>query len=266
MKPYYDKNGITIYHGDCLKVMPKLEGLFDALISDWPYGTTANAWDKMIPLAPLWSQVLRLIKRNGAIMATAKEPFTSKVILSQEELFRYRWTWRKNSVTRWLDSANRPLDDYEDIPVFYRREPTWNPQMTKGAPNHTRNAQAGKVNNGNYGDHKTTKGKVTTDKHPRLVIDFDVVPPSESLHKVQKPEPLFAYLIRTYTNPGEIVLDNTAGVGTTLVAAQNEGRRAVGAEISEEYCRIAVDRLRQLSFFSLPSPPKKDSEQLKMFD
>ncbi len=247
MTPFYQHNGITIYCGDCLEIMPKLEPGFDAIIADWPYGTTACSWDSIIDLSKLWPECKRLT--NGPIVTTSNEPFTSILITNDLKLFKYRWTWRKSRPTGFLDSAHKPLRDSEDIPVFYESKVTFNPQKSKGKPNHVKEgkAHASKVTN-IYSHFERIAEFATTDKFPRLVLEFASLDPSKTVHETQKPVSLYQYLIRTYTNPGELVLDNAIGSGTTLRAAQNEGRQAVGIELDEEYCRIAVQRLRQQSF------------------
>lgn len=220
MKPFYQHDGITIYCGDCLDIMPNLEPGFAAIISDWPYGTTACAWDSIIPLKPLWTECKRLTQY--AIMSFSVEPFTSTLVNSNIDQFRYKWIWRKNGVTRYLDANSRPLLDYEEIPVFYIEQPTYNPQKWKGRPTHSRGKTVGDINRAAaYSRHTVTASDTSGLKHPRLVLDSD------------------------------IILDNAMGSGSTLVAAQKEGRRAIGIELSEENCKIAVGRLRQQSLWPL---------------
>lgn len=153
-----------------------------------------------------------------------------------------------------LDANNRPIYCHENILVFYKCLPVYNPQKTKGEKNHGRMPSKYKNGSALYRKFNSPKSDISGNKYPRTVLRFDVVPPSNIIHNTQKPVALMQYLIRTYTNPGDLILDNAMGSGTTLVAAQSEGRRCVGIELSEEYCAIAVNRLRQPSFFSLPTP------------
>lgn len=253
MTPYYEQGGITIYCGDCLEVMPHLAPPIDAIICDPPYGTTACAWDSVIPLGPMWENYKRLIKKAGAVVLFADEPFTSFLVLSNLEWFRYRLTWEKDKSTGFLDAAIKPLKNSEDVCVFYKQQPIYNPQMIKGTA-HKRGSKSpgpGAVY-GNFSNRTITQ---SDEYYPKRILEFPVE--REPIHPTQKPITLLAYLIRTYTNPGELILDNAAGSGTTGVAAQNEGRRCIMIEQDEDYCRIAVDRLRQPSFFSIPAQPAK---------
>lgn len=254
MKPYYDKGGITIWCGDCLEVMPRLDGSFDAIISDWPYGTTACHWDSVIPLEPLWKECKRL--SNLAVLF-GSQPFTTDLINSNREWFRYEWIWEKQQGTGYLNANRVPMKSHENVLVFYPRLGTFNPQKEDGEPYRaTRGAVGGFVRDKTVGGWQTESDG---SRFPKTVLRYN---DEKGHHPTQKPEPLLAYLVRTYTNPGDIILDNTVGSGTTLVAAQNEGRRAVGIELDEEYCRVAVDRLRQRSFWSLPADDDAGERQL----
>ncbi|MCP4362644.1 MAG: site-specific DNA-methyltransferase [Chloroflexi bacterium] len=269
MTPYYERDGIVIYCGDCLEVMPGLEGPVDAIITDLPYGTTACSWDTIIPFEPLWVEYKRLIKERGAVVLTGSQPFTSQLIMSNLEWFKYEWIWEKKIKTRFLDVKSRPLLEHENVLLFCDGSPTYNPQMTKGK-SHKRNRNQGKQTD-NYGKFASLGEYISDEYYPTSILSIDHDksryttlkhrPNRTKQHPTQKPVALFAYLIRTYTNPGDLVLDNTMGSGTTLLAAQNEGRQALGIEISEEYCQIAVDRLRQPTFFSLPTMKKQPEYQ-----
>lgn len=262
MKPFYERNGIAIYAGDCLKIMPKLDGPFDAIIADWPYGTTACAWDSVIPLEPLWRECKRL--SNLAVLF-GSQPFTSELVMSNLEWFKYSLVWEKTLGTNPMLAKKQPLRKHEDILIFYSKQPVYNPQMITGPPYRDIARESGldAINKGARGRKKAIDNKGT--RYPSSVLRFSNGN-NKSVHPTQKPEPLMAYLVRTYTNPGDIILDNTMGSGTTLVAAQNEGRRATGIELSEEYCRVAVDRLRQPSFWSIrekpPAPEQVDLETM----
>jgi site-specific DNA-methyltransferase (adenine-specific) len=254
LTPYYDRDGITIYCGDCLDVMPKLEPEFDAIIADLPYGTTACSWDSVIPLDVLWVEYKRLIKTRGAVVLTGSQPFTSKLVMSNLEWFKYEWVWNKVNVTGFLDVKKRPMKKHENVMVFCQGQSTYHPQMSGKATK-----PFGKMRSG------TNKYQIYSGKcgskfsqgvgYPQSIIKFqrptNMSGEDYGLHPTQKPVALMSYLIRTYTNPGEIVLDNTMGSGTTLVAAQQEGRWAIGIELSEDYCQIAVERLRQRSLFAV---------------
>lgn len=235
----------VIIQGDCLNELPKIEaGSVDLILCDPPYETTCCDWDKMIPLEPMWKELKRIIKPNGAIVMTASQPFTSVLISSNLKMFRYSLVWEKSKAGGFLNAKRMPLQSHEDIVIFYNKLPTYNPQMQDGKP-YKKKA----ITNGDEGCYgKFNREGVTKvnegSRYPRSVLRF-ANPNNNSLHPTQKPVALMEYLIRTYTNPGELVLDFTFGSGTTLVAAKNTGRRYIGIEISEAYCKIAEERLAQ---------------------
>lgn len=276
--PYYDKNGITIYNSDCLEIMPQLELVFDAIICDLPYGTTACAWDTIIPFGPLWENYKRLAKGNGAVVLFGSQPFTSKLVMSNLEWFKYEWIWDKVTTSNALNAKFMPLSQHETILVFAQDTTVFNRQFSDRPkselrPNRTSNAMKSQpIPENVYREHKHGYSKENDYRQisPKSIVKFsrgNGWQKAKEDHPTQKPVALLAYLIRTYTNPGEIILDNTMGSGTTLVAAQNEGRQAVGIELNEEYCKIAVERLRQPSFFSIPDKPKtKPEKQLSFCD
>jgi site-specific DNA-methyltransferase (adenine-specific) len=246
MQPYYETNGITIYHGDCLKVQPALQSPIDLILADLPYGTTACSWDSIIPLQQLWEQYRQLIKPNAAIVLTGSQPFTTILIASNLDWFRYCWVWEKDTPTGFLDANRKPMKAHEDVCVFYQRQPTYNPQKWKGQPNHQTAKNPVRHTLSVYaGDHHRPPSDTSGLKYPRSVIKFPKYSITENLHPTQKPLELMAYFIRTYTNPGDVVLDSTMGSGTTLEAAKLLGRRAIGIEIEERYCEIAARRLQQ---------------------
>jgi site-specific DNA-methyltransferase (adenine-specific) len=244
-----------------------LQLIFDAIMADLPYGTTACNWDTIIPFEPLWTNYKRLVKGNGAVVLFGSQPFTSKLVMSNLEWFKYEWVWEKTHSPHFLNAKQRPLGVNESVLCFCGGVSIYNPQMVKGARKLNRSGLK-------ESDRKSSKFGINVDilanipsieYYPKSIIKISSVRRKDLLHPTQKPVDLLAYLIRTYTNPGEIILDNTMGSGTTLVAAQREGRRAIGIDISEEYCAIAVDRLRQPSFFSIPDKPKDQSaEQLSL--
>lgn len=252
MAPYYSRDGIVIYCGETIETMAQLDGPFDAIIADLPYGTTACSWDTVIPFEPLWEQYKRLT--TGAVVLFGSQPFTSRLVMSCPEWFRVEWIWQKPMGTNYLNANRDPMKNHESILVFSDGYPTYNPQMRDGEPYRaTRGAVGGFIRDKTVGGWET---KNNGSRYPLTVNKFNQ--PKNKVHPTQKPVALLGYLIRTYTNPGEIVLDNTMGSGTTLVAAQREGRRAVGIEISEDHCKIAVERLRQRSMFQVIEMPKQE--------
>jgi len=276
MKPFYEHGGITIYCGDCLEVMPGLEPTFDAIIADLPYGKTEMKWDSIIPLDRLWPEYARLRKNNGAIVLSSVEPFTSILVMSQIMWFRHKWVWEKDKAANFLHAPYMPIANCEDVIIFNsegyaisnNNKPIYNPQKTRAATFQSRNTS--KSTNA-FSLSKIVQRKKPIpmlsdenyngwERYPKARIYFPVDYGKNRFHPTQKPVALMSYLICTYTNPGDLILDNTMGSGTTLVAAQNEGRRAVGIELSEDYCKIAVERLRQPSFFSVPTNGKVKTE------
>lgn len=222
--------------GDCLEIMKTIpDGVVDMILCDLPYGTTQNKWDSIIPLAPLWAEYWRICKPNAAIVLTAAQPFTSALISSQLDNFKYAWVWQKGKPTGHLNAKKQPMRETEDVCVFYRSQATYNPQGTIPT-----NKQVKRTNRGNYGEcSKETTQTVTN--YPTTIISFK----SETgFHTTQKPVALFEYLVRTHTNEGDIVLDNTAGSGTTAIACENTGRKWGCIEQDADYAAKALDRVR----------------------
>jgi DNA methylase len=233
----------TFYQGDCFEVMRSLpDRSVDMVLCDLPYGTTQNKWDSVLPLEPLWAEYWRLCK--GAVVLTAAQPFTSLLVMSQLDKFKYDWVWRKPKGTGHLNAKKMPMRDKEDILVFAQGAAPYNPQFGTGEPYKNK---AGKVKatglTDNYGDFGTHREGSGGGRYPKQVVDFGVVERG-TLHPTQKPVALFEYLIKTYTNPGDTVLDNTAGSGTTAIAAENCGRKWVCIERDETYTAKAVDRIK----------------------
>lgn len=233
--------------GDCLEVMERLpKGKVDMVLCDLPYGTTQNKWDSVLPLLELWNRYDDLLKLNGPTVLTAMQPFTSKLVTSNIDNFKYDWVWRKPKATGHLNAKKQPLRDKEDILVFYRMQCTYNPQFVNGTPYKNK---AGKDHSattsmtGSYGAFTNYREDNEGIRYPKQVLEFNVVQ-RDTIHPTQKPVPLFEYLIKTYTNPGELVLDNCAGSGTTGVACHNTNRRFVLIEKEWEYFRVMVERLR----------------------
>ena len=228
-----------IIQGDCLEVMRDIpDGSVDMILADLPYGTTACKWDSIIPFEPLWEQYERIIKDNGAIVLTASQPFTSVLASSNLRLFKYEWIWEKEQGVNFMLAKKQPMKVHENILVFYKRHPTYNPQMTEGTPYISGKGTSGEVT-GNVEKVQTVNRGT---RYPRSVQEFSR---EYGLHPTQKPVELFKYLIRTYTNEGELVLDNCLGSGTSAVAAINTGRNFIGIERDPEYVEIARNRVSE---------------------
>jgi site-specific DNA-methyltransferase (adenine-specific) len=244
-----------IHFGDCLELMPEIpEKSIDFICCDLPYGVTNNPWDVVIPFDRLWPEYERIIKDDGAIALFAQGLFAAKLMLSNEKLYRYDLVWKKGErVSGFLDANRKPLRNHELILLFYKKQPTYNPQFTQGKPLHGKGKSylTKKLTNNNYGKFKATDDvrKGTTQKYPKSVLDFKKPHPAK--HPNEKPVALCEWLIKTYTNPGELVLDNTAGISTTGVAARNTGRRFVLIENKKEYYDMSVNRLKQTETVSV---------------
>lgn len=232
------------YNADCFDIFPLIpSGSVDMILCDLPYGTTQNKWDSILPLDTLWKEYWRVIKPNGAIVLTAAQPFTTSLISSQIERFKYCWIWQKGKPTGHLNAKKQPMRETEDIVLFYKEQCVYNPQGTKPI-----NQMVTRTNRGNYGEmSKTTLQTVTG--YPTSIISFN----SETgFHPTQKPVALFEYLIKTYTNPGDTVMDNCAGSGTTAVAANNTGRKWICIERDTGYFEAAVKRADHKNLFKPP--------------
>jgi site-specific DNA-methyltransferase (adenine-specific) len=231
----------TLYLGDCLELMKQIpDQSIDMVLCDLPYGTTQNKWDSVIPFNDLWSEYKRICK--GAIVLTAAQPFTSALIMSQPNLFKYSWVWDKvNRPTGHLNAKKQPMRQTEDVLVFYQSQPTYNPQMTDGKPY----VATGSKISGNYGSQKTTTTICDGKRYPRnlLSIPADERGTVGRIHPTQKPVALMEYMIRTYTNENNLVLDNTMGSGTTGVACLNTNRKFIGMEQDKAYFDIACGRI-----------------------
>ena len=235
-----------LYLGDCLEVMKDIpDGSVDMVLTDPPYGTTACKWDSVIPFDLMWGQLKRVTKRNGAIVMTASQPFTSALIMSNVKMFKYCWMWEKNLKTGNLNARRMPMGGHEDIVVFCKGLATYNPQKRV----RTTEQKAGNKKNSKtsvYGKQKEDY----VDRQSDLISPDTVIKgikcvhnSSGKLHPTQKPVALMEYLIKTYTNEGEAVLDFTMGSGTTGVAAKKLNRKFIGIELDEMYFNIAKDRI-----------------------
>jgi site-specific DNA-methyltransferase (adenine-specific) len=228
--------------GDCLEVLPTLAaGSIDAIITDLPYGTTACSWDSVIPFEPMWAAVKHVLKPRGVFVTTASQPFTSALVMSNVKWFRHAWVWNKKSPSDPLNVKRRPMKLHEDVCVFSENGHIYNPQFRENTV--PRWGKEGKVKRSTYGESGDLYARNIG--YPLSIIEF-TKPTNVSgggLHPTQKPVALYEYLIRTYTNEGETVLDMTAGSGTTGVAAMNTGRRFIGIELREDYADIARQRI-----------------------
>lgn len=235
---------INLMQGDCLDKMRGIPAQsVDMVLTDPPYGTTACKWDTVIDLEAMWDQIGDVLKPNGACVLTASQPFTSRLVMSNPKAFKYSWVWDKvNRPTGHLNAKKQPLRQTEDVCVFYYRQPTYNPQMVKGDPY----TATGSKKSDNYGSQvKTTTVCADGMRYPRnlLPLQADERGTVGRIHPTQKPVALMEYLIRTYTNEGDTVLDFTMGSGTTGVACVNTGRKFIGIELDPEYFAIAEARI-----------------------
>lgn len=225
--------------GDCLERMKEIpSGSVDMILTDPPYGTTACKWDSIIPLEPMWEQLKRIIKPNGAIVMTASQPFTSILGASNIKHLKYSWAWKKPH-TGQLNAKRMPLKNIEDILVFYFKQPTYNQQRGHGEPYVVvRNGYTGSECYGKQKDHNTVNNG---GRCPTQILEFSNRK-GKNVHPTQKPVALMEYLIKTYTNEGDTVLDFTMGSGSTGVAAKNLNRKFIGIELDEGYFDIARER------------------------
>ena len=241
-----------IYNEDCLEGMKRIpDGSVDMILCDLPYGTTACSWDTIIPFEPLWEQYERVIKDNGAIVLTASQPFTSALVMSNTKLFRYEWIWEKTIFTNFALVKKQAAKKHENICVFYKKQPTYNPQMESGAP--YKDKERGRTM-GVMGDAISKKKAINNEgvRYPSSVQKFSNKN-NGGVHPTQKPVALFEYLIKTYTNKNETVLDNCMGSGTTAIACTNTERNYIGFELDQEYYNKSLERIKnhktQLSLF-----------------
>ena len=259
--------GWTLYQGDCLDVPPTLAaGSVDAVVTDPPYGTSACAWDSVIPLAPMWEQLRRIVKPSGAVVLFAAQPFTSALVMSNPGMFRQELVWDKVLPVGFLDANRRHLRRHENVVLFSANGyHTFVPQKTSGEPYTKPTRSLTSV----YGGFVLMAGcNKNGDRYPTSILQYTNADRSKDGHPTQKPVDLLRYLIRTYTNPGETVLDFTMGSGTTGVAAIMEGRRFIGVELDPGYYAIAHKRIAnaQPPLFVADEPAQPAPEQAAMFD
>ena len=233
---------IELYNGDCLELMKNIpDKSIDMILCDLPYGTTRNKWDSIIPLDKLWVRYNRIIKDNGAIVLFAQTPFDKVLGTSNLRLLRYEWIWEKEQGTGFLNAKKMPMKKHENILVFYKKLPTYNPQMREGKP--YKNTRSDKnLRCSNYGSAKECFVKVEhIGRYPISILNFER--DKEKLHTTQKPVALLEYLIKTYTNENETVLDNCMGSGSTGIACINTNRNFIGIELDNNYFNIAKERI-----------------------
>ena len=243
----------SVIHGDCLEVMKNIpDGSIDMILCDLPYGTTQNQKDVVIPLDKLWKEYERVIKENGAIVLFCQGLFYIDLVNSKRKLFRYDLVWDKQLTSGFLNANRMPLRVHEQIAVFYKKLPTYNPVMridlTKPLHSKGKTYVDKKQKNENYGDFKMTDDSRagSTEKYPRSILSFQKPHPSKALHRTEKSIECLEWLIKTYTNENELVLDNACGSGTTGIAALNTNRKYILIEKDEEYFNVSKERISKL--------------------
>ncbi len=261
MEAYYQSDSITLYHGDCLEVMPQLEaGAFDAVLADLPYGTTDAAWDSVIPLGELWTHYRRLCKPRAAIVLTAREPFTSVLVMSNIKSYRHKWVWDKRQTGNFTLAKYMPLQIDEDVVVFGFDAANYYPQMRTGVARYKGGASSGAAL---WSGIKHGTKTFNDQYYPTNIIPM-TNPREGKLHPTEKPLALMELLLHHYTKPGDLILDNTSGSGTTLRACKNLGRACVGIERDLHYCEVTVKRLEP-AFETALVDDDSDLSDLPMF-
>jgi len=237
-------SGSTFVNADCFDVFPFIEDKsIQLILADLPYGTTACKWDSILPFDKLWEQYERIIADNGAIVLTAQQPFTSALIMSNTKLYKYDWYWKKSKPVGFANAKKMPLKDVETISVFYKSLPKYNPQglekCNRVISNSTKKIKQNNITAINGGAFKTDTFIQEFTNYPRQIIEIGV---DQGLHPTQKPLELMEYLVKTYTNEGDMVLDNTMGSGTTNLACIKLKRKSIGIEKEKQYYDVAVRR------------------------
>ena len=244
-----------LLQGDCLELMNKIpDKSIDMILCDLPYGTTKNKWDSVLPFDKMWEQYDRIIKENGCIALFADGMFMSDLMQSNKKLWRYNLVWDKELISGFLNANRMPLRSHEEICIFYKKLPTYNPQFTDGEPLHgmgTKFSQEKNKNN-NYGNfdscnNPSAKRTGDTKKYPKSIVKFPRPASCVMIHPTQKPVELLEWLIKTYTNENDFVLDNCMGSGSTGVAAVGINRNFIGMELEEKYFNIAKERIEDVS-------------------
>jgi site-specific DNA-methyltransferase (adenine-specific) len=239
-RDYINEQKQCLYQGDCLDVMKDIaDQSIDLILCDLPYGITKNKWDVIIPFDELWLHYNRIIKKNGAIILFGSQPFTTMLISSNMKDFRYCLVWEKNKFSDFLNAKRKPMKTNEDLCIFYKKQPTYNIQYWYSTPYLRWNTQSSVDKQSNYGKHNENVAKSDGQRLPTTVLKFNRV--ERPKHPTQKPVDLLEWLIKSYTNEGDNVLDNCMGVGSTGIAAKNQNRNFVGIELDEEYFKQAVE-------------------------
>jgi site-specific DNA-methyltransferase (adenine-specific) len=234
-------NTFELYHEDCLSALPKIKtGSVDMLLVDLPYGTTGCPWDVVIPMEPLWEEYHRVCKPSAPMLFTSTQPFTTTIIASNISEFRYEWIWEKPQGTNPMHSKSMPLRSHESVLVFYRERPTYNPQMWYSTPYAGFKSDSSKIGEVYGSVNSEHRDNPDGSRYPKTIQKFKQ---DRGVHPTQKPVSMMEYFIRTYTNDGDTVLDNTMGSGTTGVACGNEGRSFIGIEKDDGYFKIAKERI-----------------------
>lgn len=246
----------NVFEGDCLEIMKQLpDKSIDMVLCDLPYGTTQNKWDSVIPLGELWQQYRRIVKDDGAIVLTSQGLFTAELMVSNPKMFRYKWIWEKSKSTNFLNAKKQPLRKHEDVCVFYRRQPVYHPQMIDGEP-YDKGIRKNQMS-GSYGDFQPVHVHSDGKRYPTDIIYFKTAESEGKVfHPTQKPVELGRYFVRTYTNPGDIVLDNTSGSGSFLVAALLEGRNFIGIEKNEN---VALFKKGDINYITVTKQRLRDA-------
>lgn len=235
-------SNITIYNQNCFDVMPTLkEASVDLILCDLPYGTTQNKWDSTLPLDKLWTEYKRLLKPNGAVVLTASQPFTSMLVLSNLDMFKVEMIWEKTICSGQLNVKRQPLRAHESILIFYSKQPTYNEQLTEGKPYKIKRKV--KFEAQGYGEQKNSEKNNTGFRHAKTVIKIPN-PRVKGGHPTQKPVELMEYIIKTYSNQGDTVLDNCMGSGSTGIACLNLNRNFVGIELENKYYEMAKSKMK----------------------
>ena len=240
-------SNIQLLNGDCLELMQTIpSNSINMILCDLPYGRTHNRWDSIIPYDRLWEQYERVIKPNGCIALFCDGLFMAELMLSNKKLWKYNLVWDKVLPSGFLNANKQPMRSHEEIAIFYKSQPTYNPQKIKGKPNHSKGTPK-ECSNNNYGnfDFVDNREELGDMKHPKSIITVQKPHPSTMLHPTQKPVEVLEWLIKTYTNDGDTVLDNCMGSGSTGVACVNTNRDFIGIELTDEYFAIAKDRIEK---------------------
>ena len=233
---------VNLYLGNCLDILKEIEdNSVNMVLCDLPYGTTACSWDSIIPLEPLWEQYNRICKENAAMVFTAAQPFTTILAASNIKNFKYEWIWEKPQGTNPMNAKVMPLKSHENILVFYRKKPTYNPQMWFSTPYSGFSSETSKIGEVYNKAKSKHRDNPEGSRYAKTILKFKQ---EKGLHPTQKPVELMRYLIRTYSNKNDVILDNTMGSGTTGVACVLENRKFIGIENDEKYFKVAQDRIK----------------------